>query len=64
LWARFAKPRYPLWGISARSGIGTLLLGASAPVALTYAVLAVGWGLATGTTITDNLANYVNEKTK
>ncbi|OCB70433.1 RHS repeat domain-containing protein [Flavobacterium crassostreae] len=52
------------WGTGAKVGIGTLLLGASAPVALTCAVLDVGWGLATGTTITDNVANYVNEKTK
>ena len=52
------------WGTATKIGIGALLFFASAPVALTYAILDVGWGLATGTTITDNVANYVNKKMK
>ena len=52
------------WGTAAKVGIGGLLLGASAPVSLTCAAIDIGWGLATGTTITDNVANYINQKTK
>ena len=52
------------WGTLAKVGIGGALLFASAPVALTYAILDVGTGLVTGTTITDRVGNYVKEKTK
>ncbi|HEU4495600.1 MAG TPA: hypothetical protein VFR70_00970 [Flavobacterium sp.] len=56
------------WGTAAKVGIGGVLLFASAPVALEYAVIDLSWGLATGTTITDNYwklcksKNKVNEK--
>ena len=53
-----------IWGTAAKVGIGGVLLFASAPVALEYAVIDLSWGLATGTTITDYIGNYVNQKTR
>ena len=52
------------WGTAAKVGVGGVLLFASAPVALGYAFIDLSWGLATGTTITDNIGNYVNQKTR
>ena len=52
------------WGTAAKMGIGGLLLFASAPVSLGYAVLDLGVGIATGTTITDRAANYINNQTR
>ncbi|WP_347053593.1 RHS repeat domain-containing protein [Flavobacterium olei] len=50
------------WGTGAKVVIGGALLFASAPVSLTYAAADIGVGLITGTTITDSVGNYVNEK--
>nr|WP_258129751.1 RHS repeat-associated core domain-containing protein [Flavobacterium columnare] len=50
------------WGTAAKVGIGGALLFASAPFAIGYTILDVGWGLATKTTITDNIGNLVNKK--
>ncbi|ELM3645146.1 RHS repeat-associated core domain-containing protein [Flavobacterium psychrophilum] len=52
------------WGTAAKVGIGGALLFASAPVGVGIAVIDLGVGLATGTTITDRIGNYVDEKTK
>lgn len=52
------------WGTAAKAGIGGALLFASAPLSLTYAVIDIGFGLTTGTTITDRVGNYVNQKMK
>ena len=51
-------------GTLAKVEIGGILLFASAPVAVEYAVIDLSWGLATETTITDNIGNYVNQKTR
>lgn len=50
------------WGTAVKVGIGGVLIFASAPVSLSYAVLDIGVGLYTGTTITDRVGNYVNDK--
>ena len=52
------------WGTAAKVGIGGVLLFASAPVGLGIAVIDLGVGLVTGTTDTDRVANYVDEKIK
>ena len=52
------------WGTVAKAGIGGALIFASAPLSLTYAVIDIGVGLTTGTTITDRVGNYVNQKMK
>jgi hypothetical protein len=63
IYEDYSSARGLTWGTAAKVGIGVLLLGASAPVSLTSAAIDISWGLATGTTITDNVANYVNKKT-
>lgn len=56
------------WGTTAKVGLGGVLLFASAPFALGYVVIDLSWGLAIGTTITDNMGelskskNQINEK--
>ena len=60
----FNSARGITWGTVAKVGIGGALLFASAPVSLTYAALDIGVGLTTGTTITDRVGNYVNQKTR
>ncbi|MBF0598124.1 RHS repeat domain-containing protein, partial [Faecalibacter rhinopitheci] len=50
------------WGTGAKVVIRGGLLLVSAPVGLSIAAVDIGWGLATGTTITDNVANYVDKK--
>ena len=48
------------WGTAAKVGVGSVLLCASAPVGLGIAVIDLGVGLVTVTTVTD----YVDEKIK
>ncbi|OXA87410.1 hypothetical protein [Flavobacterium hercynium] len=52
------------WGTVAKIGIGGALLFASAAFSLSYVALDIGVGLYTGTTITDRIGNYVNDKMK
>lgn len=52
------------WGTGAKVVLGGGMLFLSAPVSLGIAGVDVGYGLATGTTIIDNIANYVNEKAR
>ena len=52
------------WEIAAKIGLGSIFLFASAPVALVYLVAVLNWDLATGATLTDNIGNYVNRKTR